>query len=106
MEKTDKLKSANRYLLLIIGTSLLALSGFVGFELYPAFAGATGIILFILAAMAGIASLFSPCSFPLLVTVLARRVGEENGRFTPLLHFTTAFTVGTTLFFTTHWSRH
>jgi cytochrome c biogenesis protein CcdA len=90
----------SRYLLLIIVTGLLALSGYAGFRLYPTLSqtGATDTSLFILAAMAGIASLFSPCSFPLLVTVLSRRVGEENGRFTSLLHFATAFTIGTILF--------
>lgn len=97
---TKKNFPPSRYVLLIIVTGLLALSGFAGFRLYPTLSqtDTTGISLFILAAMAGIASLFSPCSFPLLLTVMARRVGDENGRIPPLLHFATAFTIGTTLF--------
>jgi hypothetical protein len=89
-----------RFLLITAVTLLLALAGYTVFRLYPGLtthAAETG--LFLLAVAAGVASLFSPCSFPLLLTVLARRrVEGENGRFIPLLYFASAFAVGTTLF--------
>lgn len=61
-------KSGIGYGVLFTLVLLLALSGFAVFQLYPGLIGAgTGLIL--LAAAAGTASLFSPCSFPLLVTL-------------------------------------
>jgi hypothetical protein len=52
------------YLLLILGTLLLAAAGYVGYVLYPRFdlPPATGVGL--LAWAAGIASLFPPAPFP------------------------------------------
>lgn len=81
---------------------LFGILGYAIFDLYSRQSQleAVGISLFMLAIMAGIASLFSPCSFPLLLTLLARNVGERNGRSssTPLLRFAIAFSAGTTLF--------
>lgn len=72
------------YILLTAGVILLAVAGYTGYALYPRFAlpGVTGTGLFVIAAMAGIASFFSPCSFPLLATLLARSIGDskENNR--------------------------
>lgn len=72
------------YLLGIIAVLILALAGYVGYVLYPRFdlPGATGIGLLVLAAGAGIASFFSPCSFPLLASLLARETGavEQRGQ--------------------------
>lgn len=70
---------ARRYLTLALGTALLALAGYAGYVVYPRFdvpAGA-GAGLLLLAAGAGVASFFSPCSFPLLVTMLARPLGDQ-----------------------------
>lgn len=70
---------ARRYLALSLGALLLALAGYLGYALYPRFelpAGA-GAGLLLLAAGAGVASFFSPCSFPLLVTMLARPLAEQ-----------------------------
>lgn len=63
-----------RYALLALGVGVLALAGYAGYELYPRFdlPAVEGAGLFLLAAGAGIASFFSPCAFPLLVTLLAR----------------------------------
>ncbi|MDT8305317.1 MAG: hypothetical protein RRC07_05225, partial [Anaerolineae bacterium] len=67
---------AERYLFLglVIAVLLLALAGYAGYVLYPRFAlpAASGAGLLLLAAAAGLASFFSPCSFPLLATLLAR----------------------------------
>lgn len=74
----------NRQLLwyfLLVGLVLaLALAGYAGYALYPRFdlPAATGISLLLLAAAAGVASFFTPCSFPLLTALLARSIGEED----------------------------
>lgn len=72
-----------RYFLLISGISVLALVGYAGYVIHPRFdlPAVTGVGLLILAASAGIASFFSPCSFPLLVTLLARETnaGKTEG---------------------------
>jgi cytochrome c biogenesis protein CcdA len=70
------------YVLLVAGVVALAVAGYAGYVLYPRFglpAGA-GAGLLVLAVAAGAASFFSPCSFPLLVTLLARETGVEGPR--------------------------
>lgn len=73
-------QAAGRWLpygLLTLAVAITALAGYVGYELYPRFdlpaVGGAGLLA--LAAGAGIASFFAPCSFPLLVTLLSRHVG-------------------------------
>lgn len=89
---------ANRYLALIGAVFLLALAGYSTYVLYPRFALTTtvGSGLLPLAIAAGLASLFSPCSFPLLVTLLAREMG--GGSRSTLVRSAIAFTVGIMLF--------
>jgi cytochrome c biogenesis protein CcdA/copper chaperone CopZ len=96
----------HRYALLALVVAVLALAGYIGYELYPRFnlSAAEGIGLLLLAAGAGIASFFSPCAFPLLVTLLARETGV-NGQPTDApsgvatgLAFATALSVGAALF--------
>ena len=98
MSQPPKLSFSNRYLLLIGGVLLLAILGYGFYTWYPRFAlpsdAGTGLLL--LALMAGLASLFSPCSFPLLVTLLAREAGEFSNR--QLVQAALAFTIGTSLF--------
>ena len=89
------------YFLFVVGVLLLALTGYAGYVVYPRFnlSAATGMSLLPLAALAGVASLFSPCSFPLLLTLLAREAEEKNGRSSSrLIRFATAFAVGAALF--------
>ena len=91
------------YVLLIIGVLILALAGYAGYVLYPRFdlPAITGVGLFVLAAAAGIGSFFSPCSFPLLVTLLARQAGAGKSKKPALpraLRFATALSTGATLF--------
>ena len=68
------------YALLALATSAVALLGYLGYVLYPRFdlPAARGATLLVLAAGAGIASFFSPCSFPLLLSILARPLAEEQ----------------------------
>ncbi|MFZ1398198.1 MAG: hypothetical protein WAS33_14940 [Candidatus Promineifilaceae bacterium] len=92
----SELRLIKRYLWLATAVLLLALFGYIGFITYPRFAlnQMTVSGLLPLAIMAGIASLFSPCSFPLLLTLLAREASAD-GR---LLRSTAAFTIGAVLF--------
>lgn len=59
----------------------IGLAGYVGYVVYPRFdlpAGA-GAGLLVIAVAAGTASFFSPCSFPLLVSMLARPLAADIG---------------------------
>jgi cytochrome c biogenesis protein CcdA len=87
-----------RYLILIGVVLLLAFTGYAAFALYPRFALPTsaGSGLLLLAIMAGLASLFSPCSFPLLITLLAREASTQSRR--SLFRIALAFTMGVMLF--------
>ena len=69
-----------RYGLLALAVVALALAGYMGYALYPRFdlPAVEGAGLFVLAAGAGIASFFSPCAFPLLVTLLGRASGRRE----------------------------
>ncbi|GAB4262631.1 MAG: hypothetical protein Kow0080_00140 [Candidatus Promineifilaceae bacterium] len=90
-------KTGIGYSVLAMLVLLLALSGFAVFRLYPGLAVTeTGTGLILLAAAAGTASLFSPCSFPLLVTLLARE--SETAGSHRLFRFTVAFVLGASLF--------
>lgn len=92
---------APHYLSLVFAVLLLALAGYGGYVLYPRFdlpaVGGTGLLLL---AAAGVASFFSPCSFPLLATLLARQVRNAERRlaWVRLLRFGTALAAGAALF--------
>ncbi|MBW3602706.1 MAG: cation transporter, partial [Actinobacteria bacterium] len=92
----------SRYGVLTAAVAVVALAGYAGYELYPRFdlPAAEGAGLLVLAAGAGIASFFAPCSFPLLVALLSRQVGgtaRGRGRGGPLL-FASAMAGGATAF--------
>lgn len=87
-----------RYVGLITAVLLLALLGYTTFRLYPRLAQANpvGSGLLLLAITAGLASLFSPCSFPLLLTILTREASSKSRQ--SLIRSTLAFTMGVVLF--------
>lgn len=93
------------YGLSVLFLASLALAGYAGYVVYPRFdlPAAAGIGLLVLSVGAGFASFFSPCSFPLLVTLLARRTDagpKENGRRADRpLRFAGALAVGAAGFF-------
>lgn len=97
-------KSITWYLFLVLGVLILAIAGYTGYVLYPRFQlpAVSGIGLSLLAAMAGIASFFSPCSFPLLLTLLARETGKDNSKDKPVqwkaFRFAIALSLGASLF--------
>lgn len=67
------------YALLTFATAAVALVGYLGYVFYPRFdlPAGTGATLLVVAVGAGIASFFSPCSFPLLLSMLARPLADE-----------------------------
>ncbi|MBW3589313.1 MAG: hypothetical protein KY429_07830 [Actinobacteria bacterium] len=72
-------RPGRRYALLVAVTAGVSVVGYAGYVLYPRFdlPAVAGGSLFLLAGAAGVASFFSPCSFPLAVTILAR---EATGK--------------------------
>lgn len=90
--------------LLTIAVVALAVAGYTGYALYPRFdlPAVSGASLLVLAAAAGIASFFSPCSFTLLLTLLAGNIdaaGERQTRNTKqALRPAAALAIGATLF--------
>jgi len=74
-----------RYTVLSVAVVLVAIAGYTGYVIYPRFdlPAVQGAGLLGLAAAAGIASFFSPCSFPLLVGLLGRQaVAQTESRRT------------------------
>ena len=70
------------YAILVVAVLVVALAGYVGYVLYPRFdlPAAQGAGLLALAAAAGFASFFSPCSFPLLLGLLGRQAVAQTNR--------------------------
>ena len=95
-------RGALTYVALLLAVLFLALAGYAGYALYPRFdlPAVTGAGLLLLAAAAGLASFFSPCSFPLLATLLARQVRgmPQREAWPRLLRFATALAAGAILF--------
>lgn len=95
-----------RYTAWAAASVALGLAGYIGYVVYPRFdlpAGA-GAGLLVFAAAAGVASFFSPCSFPLLVSMLARPLAapdDSDPRRRPFgraLVYATALSVGAAMF--------
>ena len=96
-------RSRTGYLLLAVGVVLLSVAGYTGYVLYPRFGlpRAAGIGLQVLAATAGVAAFFSPCSFPLLLTLLARETGSGEDtriRLGRALLFASSLSIGAVAF--------
>jgi len=87
--------------LLLVVVALVGLAGYAGYALYPRFdmPATQGAGLVGLAAAGGVASFFSPCSFPLLVALLARGPASGTDRTPPRpLVFGGALAVGAAAF--------
>ena len=91
-----------RLILLAVLTLAVALAGYAGFVVYPRLhrPSVAGGALLLLAVAAGVASFFSPCSFPLLLSILARAPGvaSSRGRATAALVYAGALAAGVALF--------
>jgi cytochrome c biogenesis protein CcdA len=93
------------YAILALSTAAVALIGYLGYVFYPRFdlPAGTGATLLVVSAGAGIASFFSPCSFPLLLSMLARPLAAEaqarDGRpFRKAATFAAGLSVGASAF--------
>jgi len=90
------------YSVLVVLILILAFIGYIGYTLYPRFnlPPATGLSLSILAVSAAIASFFTPCSFPLLTTLLARSVhtDQRNKSLLRALRYGLALALGASAF--------
>lgn len=90
------------YLALVAVVVVVALTGYLGYVLFPRFdlSAAEGAGLLGLAAAAGVASFFSPCSFPLLVALLGRQAvtDSEVGRAPRPVVFGAALAMGAASF--------
>ncbi len=92
------------YAVLALGVVAIALAGYLGFRIYPraGLPDVEGAALLALAAAAGIAAFFSPCSFPLLATILSREVGVDAAtdgvRARDALRYAFALSIGTAAF--------
>lgn len=92
-----------RFLLLIAGVMVFSLVGYGGYVLYRRFdyPAQASVGLMVLAVMAGVASLFSPCSFPLLVTLLSHEATSRDSNVPSKshpLHFAATFSLGVMAF--------
>jgi cytochrome c biogenesis protein CcdA len=86
-----------RFALLAGAVAVTAVAGYAGYVAYPRFdlPASVGVGLLALAAGAGVASFFSPCAFPLLLTLLGRQV---RGRPAAALGFAATFSLGAVAF--------
>lgn len=68
------------YWFMAFAVAFFSITAYTGYVVYSRFdlPAVTGAGLLLLAAGAGIASFFSPCAFPLLVTLLSREVGAKG----------------------------
>lgn len=102
MQEQAKGRRSGVWYALLVGLVLAcALAGYLGYVLYPRFdlPASVGISLLVLSAGAGVAALFSPCSFPLLVALLGRETASRRERdgHPPLL-LAAAFSAGVVFF--------
>lgn len=101
VKKTSADGSAHTYWLLTALAIVIALAGYAGYVLYPRFdlPPVEGFGLLGLAAGAGVASFFSPCSFPLLVTLLTgHSAGSQAARSRNPAVFGASLALGAALF--------
>ena len=98
MSQPKPIKLYVPFIILTAVTLGVALIGFGIFRRYPVILAGNGTLsgLYLVAIAAGAGALFSPCSFPLLVTLWARDVDGGGNRM--LWRQVGAFTVGVTLF--------
>ncbi len=62
-----------------VGVAVVGLAGYVGFVAFVGSERDLSAGVLVLAAATGFAAFFSPCSFPLLLTFLARRAADTRG---------------------------
>lgn len=100
---TERSRDAVRYALLTAAVVVAAVGGYAGYVLFPRFdlPAMTGAGTLLLAAAAGFAAFFSPCSFPLLAALLGRHAGVEGStgrRLGRAAGFAAALALGASVF--------
>jgi len=78
-ELTLRRRGQFRFLFVALGVLVVGIFGYLGFLAFAQADRAAGSGVLVVGAVTGFAAFFSPCSFPLLLTFLARR-GEESKR--------------------------
>jgi len=77
-QSAQRLRARARYVSVAAGVLLVGIAGYVGFARFVDSDQRIGAGVMALAAATGFAAFFSPCSFPLLLTFLARRADESR----------------------------
>jgi len=75
---TLRRRSRVRFTVTAVGLLVAGIAGYVGFVAFVESDRSAGSAVLVLAAATGFAAFFSPCSFPLLLTFLARRADEST----------------------------
>lgn len=75
---TLRRRSRMRFTVTAVGLLVAGIAGYVGFVAFVESDRSTGTAVLALAAATGFAAFFSPCSFPLLLTFLARRADKST----------------------------
>src|SRR3990170_6697519 len=86
-----------RYALLAAAVLIVGLAGFAGFLVYPRIqaSASIGVGTLVLASAAGVAVFFSPCAFPMLLTLLVRDTETAGPKArSSALRFALAFSTG------------
>jgi cytochrome c biogenesis protein CcdA len=94
------------YAAFVLTVVLLGVVGYAAYLIYPRFnlPAVDTVGLFGLSIAAGIASFFSPCSFPLLATLLIRETraehsaADQRARFGKAFQYASALALGATVF--------
>lgn len=104
-QERPRLSPATKFVLFVVTLVLVAAGGYLGFRIYARFdlPTSTGVVFYALAAGAGVAAFFSPCSFGLLLALLARRAGTHPDapraqRMGRAFTFAASMAVGATIF--------
>ena len=77
-ETTLRRRGRIRLLAVTLGLVVVGVAGYLGFVWFVQGDRATSSSVLMVAALTGFAAFFSPCSFPLLLTFLARRADEST----------------------------
>lgn len=78
-ETALRARSRFRFGTIVVGMVIVGVAGYLGFVTFVGSDREIGAGVMVLAAATGFAAFFSPCSFPLLLTFLARRSTETKG---------------------------
>ena len=78
-ELTGRRRARVRFATTVLGIVVVGVAGYSGFVAFVESGRGVGAGVLALAAAAGFAAFFSPCSFPLLLTFLTRRSTESRG---------------------------